>query len=724
MKIKIQIVLFIFLLFLGLKINAQKADSLKQALKKAVHDTTKVKLLVMLSDACEINEIENFANSAINLCEQQLKKEVNTKTTRQFYLKYLGASYNNLGFLADEYGDIVKAIAYYNKSLKIQEEINDQLGISYSLNNIGYVYSNIGDVPKALDYFHQSLKIQEDNHDKSGIAYSLINIGNILKNNGNIPKAMEYFQKSLKLKEELNDPEGIAISLLNIGSIYDQQGDQTKALTYYEKALMNYKSAENKYGIAYAQINIGNISKDRGDLDKALSYFERSLELQEEIQDKAGISKTLGILANVYFKQKKVNLALNYAEKSLKIGQELGYIDHIQNSSSLLSRIYSDNKNYKQAYQMQVLFKQMSDSNNNQTNRKASLQKGFQYEYDKKAAADSVKTIEERLVFDVQLKQEKTQRTALYIGIGLIALFSAFMYNRFRITNKQKEIIELQKIEVENQRSLADSRRIIAEEQKEIIEEKQKEIIDSIHYAKRIQQAMLTSENYFDEHLKAEYFIYYQPKDIVSGDFYWATYQHNQFYIATADCTGHGVPGAFMSLLNINFLNENVIERGIKNPAQVLNEQRKEIIKALNPKGNENSKDGMDCVLCAFDLINHKLSFAAANNPVWLIRNHELTEYKGDKMPVGKYEDNAKDFTSQSIDIQKGDMIYTFTDGYADQFGGEKGKKFKYKQLQSILLNNHQLPMNEQRVLLSETINNWKGNQEQLDDILVIGVRV
>ena len=257
-----------------------------------------------------------------------------------------------------------------------------------------------------------------------------------------------------------------------------------------------------------------------------------------------------------------------------------------------------------------------------------------------------------------------------------------------------------------------------------VIEEKQKEILDSIHYAKRIQQAMLTSEGYFDEYLKAEYFIYYQPKDIVSGDFYWATFQHNQFYIATADCTGHGVPGAFMSLLNINFLNENVIERGIQNPAKILNEQRKEIIKALNPKGNENSRDGMDCVLCAFDLENHILNFSSANNPVWIIRDNRIIEYKGDKMPVGKYDDNAKDFTSQSIEIQKGDIIYTFTDGYADQFGGEKGKKFKYKQLQAILLANNQMTMAEQQKLLSKTMSEWMGNHEQLDDILVIGVRI
>ena len=179
-----------------------------------------------------------------------------------------------------------------------------------------------------------------------------------------------------------------------------------------------------------------------------------------------------------------------------------------------------------------------------------------------------------------------------------------------------------------------------------------------------------------------------------------------------------------MSLLNISFLNGNVIERGLKNPDEILNEQRQEIIKALNPNGNENSKDGMDCALCAFDLKNNSLQFSLANNPLWLIRNNELIEYKGDKMPVGKYEEDIKNFTLHTLQIEKGDSIYMLTDGYADQFGGEKGKKFKYKHLKETLLENVNKPMKEQKEILSQTINSWKGNLEQIDDILIIGVRV
>jgi serine phosphatase RsbU (regulator of sigma subunit) len=195
------------------------------------------------------------------------------------------------------------------------------------------------------------------------------------------------------------------------------------------------------------------------------------------------------------------------------------------------------------------------------------------------------------------------------------------------------------------------------------------------------------------------------------------------FFIATADCTGHGVPGAFMSLLNINFLRKNIIERGVIDPAKVLDEQRKDIIQALNPRGDENSKDGMDCVLCCYDLKNGKLNMAAANNPLWLVRNGELISFKGDKMPVGMHAEALIPFEQKEIELQKGDVIYTFTDGFADQFGGPKGKKFKYQQLEELILSNSHLPMTEQRDLLSHTLNNWKGDNEQIDDILVIGMK-
>ena len=259
--------------------------------------------------------------------------------------------------------------------------------------------------------------------------------------------------------------------------------------------------------------------------------------------------------------------------------------------------------------------------------------------------------------------------------------------------------------------------------QKQLVYEKQKEILDSIHYASRIQKSLLTGDDYIKEYLKAEYFILFKPKDIVAGDFYWATSQNNLFYLATCDCTGHGVPGAFMSMLNILFLNENVIGNKMLMPNEILNSQRKEIIKALNPKGNENSKDGMDCVLCAYDFDNMKLHYAAAYNKINIVRDGEIIEYEGDRMSVGKHDREITSFSSHTVDIKKGDIIYTFTDGYPDQFG-KGNKKLQSKVLKKILLNISRLPMLEQKIYLDNYIEEWKSGQEQTDDILVIGVKI
>lgn len=227
------------------------------------------------------------------------------------------------------------------------------------------------------------------------------------------------------------------------------------------------------------------------------------------------------------------------------------------------------------------------------------------------------------------------------------------------------------------------------------------------------------------------FFILYKPKDIVSGDFYYALSHKHQgskkeiFYMSAADCTGHGVPGALMSMMAVSKLNESIIEKNLIAPNEILDNVRKGIIASLNPEGSEEeSKDGMDCVLCAFDFEDMKLDFAAANNPLWLVRDGKVTEYAPDKMPVGKSPKENEPYTLKSIDLVKGDIIYIFTDGYADQFGGEKGKKFKYKQLQELLISNSHLPMPEQKQILANTIEKWMGNLEQVDDILVIGIKI
>ncbi len=280
---------------------------------------------------------------------------------------------------------------------------------------------------------------------------------------------------------------------------------------------------------------------------------------------------------------------------------------------------------------------------------------------------------------------------------------------------------------------LAESERILEQKvierteevvrQRHIVEEKHKEITDSINYAERIQRSFLATKDLLDQNLK-DHFVFFKPKDVVSGDFYFAEKLTNEsFLLATADSTGHGVPGAIMSLLNITSL-----EKAIENqdqPSDILNTTRKIIIERLKKYGSvEGGKDGMDCSVICFDFKKKKIIVSAANNPVWIVRGSETIEIKPDKMPVGKHDKQDVSFTQQTIDIKKGDVIYTLTDGFSDQFGGSLGKKFMSKKLRELLSKNAHLPMEEQRTILENTFISWVGDLEQIDDVTLIGVRV
>jgi len=312
-----------------------------------------------------------------------------------------------------------------------------------------------------------------------------------------------------------------------------------------------------------------------------------------------------------------------------------------------------------------------------------------------------------------------------------VAIFCVFLIRtRYRLTlNEIKSRLELAKskeiIERENVVITKQSEEISA--QKHVLEEKNKEITDSINYAKRIQSSLIPTENTFKK-LFSDSFVLFKPKDIVSGDFYWIYEKGDKIYYATADCTGHGVPGGFMTMLGLTFLEEIVSLNLSTTPDDILNITRDKIVNTLSQSGSgEDSKDGMDMVLCCLDKKKMKLSYAAANNALYIVRKDSetftITEYKGDKQPCGFFPE-PKPFTLHTIDLKPGDCVYTLSDGYPDQFGGPKGKKFRYKALEDLLLKNAQLPFQEQKNILDKEIVNWMGDLDQVDDILIIGIKI
>jgi serine phosphatase RsbU (regulator of sigma subunit)/Tfp pilus assembly protein PilF len=613
---------------------------------------------------------------------------------------------DTLKYLCEKAKIITENALKANPKAQTQKRLLKHLG--NALGNIGYVYDSQGDIPKALEYFHESLKIQEEIGDKSGIASNLNNIGNIYSVQEDLPKALAYLHKSLKIEEEIGDKKGISISLINIANIYISQGDRSKALAYLHESLKILEEVGNKEGIASSISKIGWIYNYQGDPHKALEYYHKSLKIQEEIADKGGIALSLNNIGSIEFEKgsnKGITAAKKHFLKALEIAQEIGSPELISDASNHLSKVYEKQGKGMLALGMHQLHIKMRDSIKNEATLKASIQQGAKYAYEKVQAVKDA-AHEKQLAIEKEAKAKQQVITAATGGgLGLVAIFLLFVMNRLKVTRKQKAVIE---------------------EQKDIVEMAHQEIKDSITYAKRIQNAILPPVKLVKEYLK-ESFILYQPKDLVAGDFYWmeqvapaGNNNETKVLFAAADCTGHGVPGAMVSVVCNNALNRSVREYGLTDPGEILNKTR-EIVVAEFEKSEEEVKDGMDIALCSLE--GNKLQYAGAHNPLWIIRNGAIIETKANKQPIGQF-DNPEPYTTHSFDLEHGDAIYIFSDGYVDQFGGEKGKKFKSRAFRELLLSIQDKAMEEQKTIIDEAFSSWKGDLEQIDDVCVIGVRI
>jgi serine phosphatase RsbU (regulator of sigma subunit) len=711
-------------------------DSLQKELKIFTHDSSRCNYLNTLIEDEGNEQIWRLYNEELHrICELNLKKINLNHPLHKFYTKHLAGAFNNSAYLQQQQGKTTEAKLLFERSLKLREHVGDKAGIAESLNNIGVIYQNQGDIPKTLECYLQSLKIYEELNDKAGKALCLNNIGSIYKHLREPEKALRNFQESLRLHEELQDKSGQAYALSNIGNLYFNTGDYKNALEFLFKTLKLSESINDKGSQSLALNHIAAIyqkntrSHEDTSLKLALEFNKRAISVQKQINDKKGLAFSYNSIGTILMQQKKTDQALSYALLSLKLSQELGYPQMISYASSLVATLKAKKGDYKTAYEMHVLFKRMTDSLNNEEVRKNGIQKDLQYQYEKKASADSIRAAEVKKVSEAKLKeshallkQEKTQRFALYGGIVLVLVFAGIFYNRFKLTERQKKIIEKKEQETQKQNE-------IITHQKALVEGKQKEIVDSINYAKRIQYSLLPGESFLSQNLH-DHFVYFQPKDIVSGDFYWATEVQaekniesdvlkNLFYLAVCDSTGHGVPGAFMSILNIGYLSEAIKEKEIASPNEVFNYVRQRLTTSISKEGQ---KDGFDGVLVCFDPTTNMLRYAAANNAPILIRNGSFVNLSNNRMPVGIGE-NEYSFELFEFEKQNGDMLYLYTDGFADQFGGPKGKKFKYRQLNDLLLQIHHHPLTEQKNIMIREFNSWRGELEQVDDVCVVGIR-
>jgi serine phosphatase RsbU (regulator of sigma subunit) len=627
-------------------------------------------------------------------------------------LKMLAKAKNNLGMIHNVKGDISKTLSYFKSSLEIRKQIGDKKGIASSLNNIGFIHNDNGNVSMALSYYHKSLKIREEIGDKKGQSTCFNNIGTVYDNQGELEQGLQYYRKCLELSEEIGDNKGKAESFNNIGFIYIKQGKKKEGLEYHFKSLKLKEEMGYQRGIAYSLNNIGGVYLEEGELNEAMTYFKKSLAIRESINDIEEIATVLINIGKIHLKKGDTKLAINYAKRSMELSNVIGFPKVIRSSAELMSDVYESQGNGLKALQMYKLHIQMKDSLNNEEIQKAAVKQQAKYEYEKQKTIDDTEH-DKLLAIEKEAKEkQKILTIATAGGLGLVVVFLLFVFNRLRVTKKQKLVIEKQKQEVEKQKEVVD-------EAHYELEEKNQEIMDSIVYAKRIQSAILPPAKLVKEYLKKS-FILYKPKDVVAGDFYWMEHKDNKVLFAAADCTGHGVPGAMVSVVCNNALNRSVREDGLTDPGKILNKTRDIVVQEFE-KSEEEVKDGMDIALCSLE--GNKLHYAGAHNPLWIIRNGKIIETKANKQPIGKFE-NPEPYTTHSFYLEQGDSIYIFSDGYVDQFGGEKGKKFKAKAFRALLLSIQDKSMEEQKQIIDNSFETWKGALEQIDDVCVIGVGI
>ncbi|MFY9308410.1 MAG: tetratricopeptide repeat protein [Bacteroidia bacterium] len=646
-------------------------------------------------------------------------------------LRGMAAVYNNLGNLCLDISDYKASMMNHNKALEIRTRIKDKKGMSGSYNNLGNVFRTQGDYEKAIDSYLKSLKIKEeisaqhpeDNAVKRGLGNTYNNIGLIYANQRNHDKALEYYIKALEMRIKADDKQGIGMSYGNIGAVYYGKKQYEKALEYLLKALKINESIGDKYGVALLYDNIGSTYFHLDDFDKALQNHLRAFEMQKEIGDKRGWASAGLNIGRIYSFQQKYDLALQYMNESLQIFKQIQSKTGLNSAYAYLADLYAKTKDYKNAYEFHKLASAMSDTLLNEQSNKQIAEMNVKYDSEKK----DKELIRKDAEINHQLaeaEKKKVQRNAFIAGFSLVLVLAFFIFRSYR----QKRRVNKQ---------LEEKNKLIAE-QKQLVDEKNMKITDSITYAKRIQQATLPS----DESVNAAFqssFVLFMPKDIVSGDFYW----HSKIQIPSmgndaneagsiellvvADCTGHGVPGAFMSMIGNTLLNEIVNIKGIHSTAQILTELNKGVVNLLN-QGNTTSDtqdDGMDVTILALNTARGEMEYASANHFSYLVSNGQVKQIKGDIYSIGgMFGRSDIKFTSQKLTLDKNSAIYLFTDGYMDQFGGEKNTKFTSARFEELLKNIQHLDMAEQKRTIEQTFLQWKGNNKQLDDILVVGIRL
>lgn len=687
------------------------------------------KALLLATERDSLDLIREFNQAATD--EQKIKASVKlakyflaVNVPRSYYYsgkaKALAQNSNNKEGLADAFcaeaeadfllADYEKARNNFTEALSHYDKEKNSIGLAEAYEGLGKVAYRLDDLGAALTHFSEAFRIFEKHNYKDGLAGLYINLGLLYEDTGNQNQAIEFYKKALKIAEENKDIVSEASCYTNLGIVYTSQKKYDLAIQALERSLELKREIGNKKGEGTSLNNLGATYYEMGNHDKALEYFQTAYDLYMNIGDKKSSFPACNNIGSIYYDNKNYLKALYYFDKAYILAQELNSLPKKIVSLENLTLLHRDMGNMSQAVDYSIKCWQLKDTlyNRDQAELNTEMQTKFATE----------KKQQENEILNLQVRSESFLKMIFIIVAGLLLVIAFFIFRGLRQKQKVNRALEEKNKIIEDQKHTV-------EKQKQIVEEQNKDITDSIKYAERIQQAILPPDQLWFS-LLPQSFVFYQPKDILSGDFYWIEKKGDLVFVAAADCTGHGVPGALISIVNYNLLNKAVLEKDLNDPADVLNYVNNQLTIALHQSYQESSvKDGMDISLCVINTSTNEMKYAGANNPVYIIQQKILTQLNADKFPVGSFVDEKiNSFTSQSIQLNKGDLVYLFSDGFADQFGGKDGKKFKYKQFKETLVEIHALEMSDQQKILIDRFTAWRGNLEQIDDVMVIGIKV
>jgi len=618
--------------------------------------------------------------------------------------------------IADEYderGEYEKAISLCKQAQRTADSLHYKVGLQSALNRMGNCYIDQGDVKKALECHLQVLKIREEIGSKRGIGYSWLNLGNIyfrLKDDDN---SLKSYAQALTILQQAGDSTGVATCLGNMGAIFSNRQETQKAEEHYLRSLELRKRMGNTEGVAETYSNLSIVFMDGQKYKQALFYSFKAVELYGEARNKLGKAISYSNIGDIYEHMNEYNNAVNYQLIALAMAREMNSQYMMQMCYQLLGVAYQKKNDYKNALYYSELYSHLTDSMMNSENSKLITEMQARFETEKKEKEIELLQKDQN-IRELRISQQQAdlnrQRIVIYSFIGGFALILGLVFFIWKSYREKKRInTGLEKKNTEIQAG------------KKQIEEKNGLITDSIDYARSIQKAILPSDQLIRQHFP-DSFILFLPKDIVSGDFYWLhTGRQEKTWFATVDCTGHGVPGAFMSVMAYNMLENILAEKKFSSPALVLDELNRLVLDTFHQESvSTSAKYGMDISLIALDKKKGKLEFAGAHNSLCLVREQKLSEFKANNATIGMAREK---FTNHALELQKGDTLYLFTDGYPDQKGGPENKKLFISEFKDSLVELALKNMPQQKETLYKTLTDWRRGHEQIDDILVAGIR-